>query len=648
MCGSASPTAPVFSDGTSFTSVALLRNGSDAPQSVKPSISFIYNNAPRTINLAARYLLAQQVDAIDIGAALKRAGIRGLVSGAGLTLTSAGNPGALVAHLTSYDQTRSHAFDVPLKDPVLPMNRFGGSYPWTLEGDTLSVIHVRNTTDEPSRFTIELDWEGGSYALPIEQLDPHQEAAIDIRKLRDSQEEDSIGRVIPKDLTRGQANWSEHGQQALIGRTEVFSVSAGVASSFSCGENCCLPSTFSVSMSPTSMTGPVGGSGLMKLLEMRKRACDGLTSGPFNVTIGASWLSMNPAVATLGTPSPSGCPVNWVGVGQCNIHSLFEGVTNSWDFVDGHCVTNPSSFTADGPVTVASVKITLDGTDITGTSRDVIVGQKISVTAAVQPAGATTTNRKWTIPGVRIANYVVTYTTPTSPTSAIVTALAANPTGSTVDFYWVDGADGRQVQISLQVNGVSFTAVATFNVKRPTATVSISTGTVQFTDFGFGLGMFLGSPTQPGISLSANVAIPSGFTGQTQWVQIWHKFRRVRSATSGRWSRSSGVGLDSAYPYSSADSANDSPGLSFATLNAVIVDESYEMYWMFKPTGLSVPTIWVPFKVIDWSWAGDASFNGSSWVTNSSRNPSNLQATDTGAHPTWTQNAANIPFTIEQ
>jgi hypothetical protein len=316
-------------------------------------------------------------------------------------------------------------------------------------------------------------------------------------------------------------------------------------------------------------------------------------------------------------------------------------------FTDSAC-SQPGNISSTASVTVAKVDIKQGTTVITNTSRNVIVGQKISLTAEVQPASATVTNRKWTIPGARIADYVVAYTNPTSATSATVTALAANPSGSAVDFFWVDGGDSRQVEISLKVNGAPFTAVATFNVKRPTAEVTISTGSVQFTNFGFGPGIFLGAPSQAGISFSANVSIPSGFTGQTQWVQIWHKFRRVRSTTSGRWSRSSGVGLDSTYPYSSGNSANDSPGLGFATLNAVIIDESYEMYLMFQPTGLSVPTIWVPLKVVDWSWAGDSSFNGSAWVLNSSRNPSNLQAADTAAHPSWTKNAANIPFTIEQ
>lgn len=68
-----------------------------------------------------------------------------------------------MAHLTSYDQTRNHVFDVPMKDPSIKMNRFSGSYPFNLEGGRQSVVHVRNTTGEKARFTIQLDFEAESY-----------------------------------------------------------------------------------------------------------------------------------------------------------------------------------------------------------------------------------------------------------------------------------------------------------------------------------------------------------------------------------------------------------------------------------------------------------------------------------------------------
>jgi hypothetical protein len=36
------------------------------------------------------------------------------------------------------------------------MNRFSGSYSWSIDDDYQSIIHVRNITDEKARLTIQL------------------------------------------------------------------------------------------------------------------------------------------------------------------------------------------------------------------------------------------------------------------------------------------------------------------------------------------------------------------------------------------------------------------------------------------------------------------------------------------------------------
>jgi hypothetical protein len=126
------PDIPGFSGQTRFTSIALLRNASAAPLDVSPSLSLFYNGSPRTLTLTPRHLLTGKLDAIDVGGELRRAGLRGPVTGLGLTLVSTGSAGALVAHLTSYDQSRNHVFDIPLKDPSIQMNRFSNkTFPLT-------------------------------------------------------------------------------------------------------------------------------------------------------------------------------------------------------------------------------------------------------------------------------------------------------------------------------------------------------------------------------------------------------------------------------------------------------------------------------------------------------------------------------------
>ena len=51
-------------------------------------------------------------------------------------------------------------------------------------------------------------------------------------------------------------------------------------------------------------------------------------------------------------------------------------------------------------------------------------------------------------------------------------------TNSDVIYYWVDGTSNETVQVSATVNGMTNTAQSTFNILRPTATVTSITGTV--------------------------------------------------------------------------------------------------------------------------------------------------------------------------
>jgi hypothetical protein len=407
--------------------------------------------------------------------------------------------------------------------------------------------------------------------------------------------------------------------------------------------NCCGDFPLSVFITPSQVNMQVGQSVTMSAFEQRID-CYGFE---YVVPVSASWSSNNTSVATV-----SGGQVTSQGAGQATITASrisFHSMPAQCGTGFGPPPTEPFSCcrntatsrsgTASVTVGATSVRIKMGNTDITNTTRNVIVGQKISLIAEVQPSGQQISNPQWTVPGTAIANYVA------SITKGEVTALS-NPTSSTIDFYWVDGGDGRQVQYSVTINGQPFSGKATFNVKRPTAQITTSTGTIQISAaWPSGNGLWYGVPNQVGISFSANVTIPTGFAGDVQWVQIWNKLRRVR-ASNGRWFRSSGTGIDSAYPYSSGNSANDSPGVAFDTHIGVFIDESFDMYLMFQPTGLSVPTIWVPLKVINWSWFGDASLNGSTWVLNSS-NKTTGQASDTTTHPVWTKNAADFPFTLE-
>src|SRR5437764_2627059 len=59
--------------------------------------------------------------------------VRSTMDDAGVDIEYSGNPSAVIARLTSVDQSRDFAFDVPIKDPLAEVMRVGGSYPWRLD-----------------------------------------------------------------------------------------------------------------------------------------------------------------------------------------------------------------------------------------------------------------------------------------------------------------------------------------------------------------------------------------------------------------------------------------------------------------------------------------------------------------------------------
>jgi hypothetical protein len=79
---------------------------------------------------------------------------------------------------------------------------------------------------------MQVNFDGGFYALYPQKLEPGATKTFDIRKIRDQQIPDSQGRQLPLDLSFAQIRWSLVGapQTRLIGRSEVVSKTDKVSS----------------------------------------------------------------------------------------------------------------------------------------------------------------------------------------------------------------------------------------------------------------------------------------------------------------------------------------------------------------------------------------------------------------------------------
>jgi hypothetical protein len=589
---------------------------------------------------------------------------------AGLEVEYDTTPGSIIVNAHSVGAGGDQVFRVPMWDPLGQRSPTGG-YPWRIEGSSTTMIYIKNITGREQYYVASLRWTGGDgYMLGMKRVAPNQTVEIDIRRLRDEQVADADGRVIPADLSAGQLMWSlkqvgpapagekERQALALIGRSEQIDVERGVSSNYSC-QNCCSDSYYDSWLSPGSGDIEVNTT-LIFEAKQRDKDCYGSITLPYTRAFydgPTHWSSSDTATATVSDGWANG-----VGAGETTIKATWEDYRYDLRFAPCFYYEGmpggPNCNDCNNPQTVypaptatlqvrPRITITRDGTAVTS-AQNVIVGQQISLAATV--VGGTPSSHQWSVPGVAVEGYDVVCNVVggecQGPTSGAVIPLTSL-SNSSVQHYWVDGGDNRQVQYTVTVRGREYSRAVTFNVKRPTAQVSSPTGSVQLTTTRDGYGLWFGNLSQPGIAFSATVTVPSGFTGETQWVQTWNKFRRVQQASSGRWFRSSGSGLDTLYPYSAGETANDTPGLAFSPdFSAVAIDESFRMWLMFKPTGVSQPTIWVPLRVTDWGWTGSASLSGSTWVLNSG-NKTVGASTDTTTHPLWTRNALLIPYSLE-
>ncbi len=288
-----------FPAGTNFTAPLVIANTIDMPTEAQISVTYTVQSTTKTVQLTPVTLGAREVKLIELSKEMAGNGVTGPVEDAGVDISYTGMPGTMIGRLSSFDASGDYSFDVPVKDPV---GQGDGSYPWRLDNGYATVVHLKNTLGKEVTALVQLRYEGGSYNPDRIKLAPYQTVPIDIRKLRDAQQKDIRGGVMPKDIEDGQVAWFEEEVGSLIGRAEVANIRGGIASSFSCQTGCqCPPVYSSCSFTPTSTSSAVGTSAYLFTPGEMKVDCQNVLYGPYSVTATLTWVSNNTPVATVSS-----------------------------------------------------------------------------------------------------------------------------------------------------------------------------------------------------------------------------------------------------------------------------------------------------------------------------------------------------------
>ncbi len=269
------------------------------------------------VHLPAVRLAPGEIREIDLAGALARSGVASAAA-AGLELEHTDVPGSLVASALAVSADGTQVFRVPLRDAALSSST--GIYPWSLEGGSTAVVYIKNTTGEPHRYSLHLDFAGGPWVLGLQTVPAQQTVAIDLRALRDRQVPDVYGKTIPRQVTAGKAQWSMSGpvQNTLVGRVEQVDLARGMSFTAACGA-CCPNSTIDAWMDPSFVSGFLGGTSQFTVWTVEED-CFGSTL-PWYPT-SAWFFSTNPSVATV----TSNGFAEAVGPGTTFIRADYPGV----------------------------------------------------------------------------------------------------------------------------------------------------------------------------------------------------------------------------------------------------------------------------------------------------------------------------------
>jgi hypothetical protein len=138
-----------FPAGTRFNAPLVLANVGDQLIDARVFMDYTIGRVAGRVQIAKLKLAPRQVQQVELSTPMAGRGVVGPVDDAGVDIETNGNPGAVIARLTSVDQSGDYAFDVPIKDPLAEMLRVGGSYPWRLDGGFTTMLHLKNTVGKP-------------------------------------------------------------------------------------------------------------------------------------------------------------------------------------------------------------------------------------------------------------------------------------------------------------------------------------------------------------------------------------------------------------------------------------------------------------------------------------------------------------------
>jgi hypothetical protein len=218
---------------------AVVRNLSSQPFLVTPSLRPVGTDFSKIVTGTPVFMPPFSSLEIPIDSYLKELSALG-VQRATLYLNSKAPVGEVIAAL---DQriARGLLEDIPFRT-ANPPRYMRGAYPLRWDTDYTNAPMIANTSDQKAMVRAYVIAGGVTYIFPHTTLSPGETALFDVDAIRAAQTPDVSGNKIPTAALSGKFHWTTlpttGAELGLHGRTELKSLIALRASSFSCGMDC--------------------------------------------------------------------------------------------------------------------------------------------------------------------------------------------------------------------------------------------------------------------------------------------------------------------------------------------------------------------------------------------------------------------------
>ena len=341
MVGAADPMM-LFPAGTTFAPYSVLRNISDGPMAIKPTVWWMQAGLARSTELPVLTLSPGQSRSLDVLSSIAATRLNNFNGSLNIEFDVRGKQGGLLLAAGSVDQTNTYVFEVnPRRIEESGSKSLG--YWSTGNGDD-TMVTLWNPADEAQDFVFRLAFSGGRYLVPM-HLGPRATRTFNVSEIIQNQVPDAEGSTIPTTIHEGSATVTGiHADPEHI----LLAMDVGIYNvrKATCGGGCIYCDGYTTfNMSP--------GSASFAVRATKQYQALGTWSSGAQYSVANSWSSSHTSVATVNS---SGLATG-VAAGSANFSAPYgpDAVyTGETCFSNGnpYCPAPPASGTMTGTGTV--------------------------------------------------------------------------------------------------------------------------------------------------------------------------------------------------------------------------------------------------------------------------------------------------------